>query len=585
MKSVLTLLLLASWVLISPLQIRIVKAENNIYIRTDGSVEGTDKIQRYGDMYIFTGDIEGSVVMERDGIVLDGGGYTLRGTGSGKGVDLSGIRKNVTVQNCNIKKFHAGIYIGGPYTGAYGEEGGNTIAGNNVTNNTYGIWLKNSPDNVFENNTLTDNEYNIVFNPTTRLFYTRQKIEASNSVNGKPVYYWVEEENRTVPLDAGYVALIDCKNTTVQNLNLSKNGDGLLLFRTTDSTIANNTLMSNKVGIQLSESSSNTILGNHLTKNGYGIQFLASPNNTLRNNRMCDNQQNLIVDFAGAFTQDIDSTNSVNGKPVYYWVEQKGKTVPLDAGYVALIKCTNITVHNLRLTDREWNGINLVSTTNSKITQNTIKNKEMGIYLRASSNNTISDNVIANNGRGISLNGVWPYPPNNNEIYRNIIRNNGRGIWIFNSPDNWIYDNNITNNGDGIYISPGEGSKNNTFYSNNFINNTAKAPGMWQIVGISHEVYTPPLPNAWDYDKKGNYWSDYTTRYPNATIINGSQWSVPYNISENNQDNYPLIEPVDTEASTKTPSFPVSWVLTVLVVTVIVTVVWWGYQRTVEEEL
>jgi parallel beta-helix repeat protein len=571
-KTALILFLILCFAVVSISKIEIVKAESTIYIRADGTVEGTDKIQRVGNVYSFTGNIDGSIVVDKDNIVVDGAGYTVQGTGTGKGIDLSGIRRNVTIQNFNIDNFHTGIYIGGPYTGAWGEEGGNTIVGNNIADNKYGIWLQNSPDNVFKNNTLADNEYNIVFDPTTGVFYSRQNIDASNTANGKPVYYWVEEQNQTIPLDAGYVALINCRQITVKDLKLSNNREGILLFQTTDSTIANNALINNKVGIQLDESSSNALLGNNVTRNGYGIQLVASPNNTLQNNKMFDNQQNFIVDSAGDFTQNIDITNSVNGKPIYYWIEKKDKTVPLDAGYVALIKCTNITVHNLNLTESEWNGIILVSTTNSKITQNIIKNKEMGIYLRASSNNTISKNVIANNEWGIRLNGIWSYPPNNNEIYQNSIKNNGIGILIVNSPSNWIYENNLTNNGDGIYIAHGEGSRNNTIYTNNFINNTAKAPGLWQVVVVpSHEVYTPPLPNAWDYDKKGNYWSDYVEMYPNATKIDASElWDTPYVISENNQDNYPLMEPVPV-----IPEFP-SWtpLLITLVAVVAVAVVY-----------
>ena len=45
-------------------EIAIVKADVVIYIRADGSVEGTDKIQREGTVYTFTGDIKGSIVFD-----------------------------------------------------------------------------------------------------------------------------------------------------------------------------------------------------------------------------------------------------------------------------------------------------------------------------------------------------------------------------------------------------------------------------------------------------------------------------------------------------------------------------------------
>jgi hypothetical protein len=58
-------------------------------------------------------------------------------------------------------------------------------------------------------------------------------------------------------------------------------------------------------------------------------------------------------------------------------------------------------------------------------------------------------------------------------------------------------------------------------------------------------VWVPPQRNVWDDSKEGNYWSDYVTRYPNATETDDSGiWDTPYVISENNQDEYPLMSPV-----------------------------------------
>ena len=54
---------------------------DRIYIKADGSVEGTDKIHRDGDVYTFTADIQGfePIIVERDSIVIDGAGYSVRG--------------------------------------------------------------------------------------------------------------------------------------------------------------------------------------------------------------------------------------------------------------------------------------------------------------------------------------------------------------------------------------------------------------------------------------------------------------------------------------------------------------------------
>lgn len=48
-------------------------------------------------------------------------------------------------------------------------------------------------------------------------------------------------------------------------------------------------------------------------------------------------------------THEIDTTNTLNGKPIYYLKNIHNKTIPLDAGQVYLINCTNINVSCLHL--------------------------------------------------------------------------------------------------------------------------------------------------------------------------------------------------------------------------------------------
>ena len=57
-------------------------------------------------------------------------------------------------------------------------------------------------------------------------------------------------------------------------------------------------------------------------------------------------------------------------------------------------------------------------------------------------------------------------------------------------------------------------------------------------------IVTPEALKTWDdgYPSGGNYWSDYEDKYPNAAELDGSKiWDTPYVISENDQDNYPLV--------------------------------------------
>jgi len=70
--------------------------------------------------------------------------------------------------------------------------------------------------------------------------------------------------------------------------------------------------------------------------------------------------------------------------------------VPFDAGYVALVNCTRITIKNLNLTNNVQ-GLLLASTTNSTIVENSVTDSCCGIYLYESTNNRFyHNNVIGN---------------------------------------------------------------------------------------------------------------------------------------------------------------------------------------------
>src|SRR3990170_1003978 len=95
--SALILLIVLCSALVLFTEICVVFAGETVYIRADGSVEGTDKIQRDGNVYTLTGDISDPLVVERDNIVVDGAGHVLEGTGAGRGIFLEG-RSNITIK-------------------------------------------------------------------------------------------------------------------------------------------------------------------------------------------------------------------------------------------------------------------------------------------------------------------------------------------------------------------------------------------------------------------------------------------------------------------------------------------------------
>jgi len=317
-----------------------------------------------------------------------------------------------------------------------------------------------------------------------------------------------------------------------------------------------------------------TVVGNTLMNNREGL-YIFEGNNFLRNNTMKNNEFNfghisktmgwIEGYFFNFFNNDVDVSNTINGKPIYYWINEHDKEIPLDAAYVELVNCTNILVHDLNLSHNEV-GLVLVNSKNCIVENLSIKyNYYWGMVLCCgSSNNIVRKNIFALNSCGILVNDNTRenmifdnnIMENNwgielmftNCTYNNIFRNNitaNREAGIFlerGAHDNSIYGNNISNNGCGLFLME---SSNNSILHNNFVNNK----GHVHDYSWDEPLRTPSI-NCWDdgYPSGGNYWSDYTDvdlcygSYQNQTGSDGI-WDHPFIISENNTDRYPLVNP------------------------------------------
>lgn len=479
--------------------IQLVGASGTIYIRPNGDVDPpTAPILRNGNLYQITSDINGSIVIERDNVVLDGNNKSLYGGAQNLiGVDLAN-RKNVTITRLCIKNF------------------------------SFGIWLSQSHNNTLFGNILIGNDYGI-------------RLSESNY------------------------------NNITANIVTNSKLHGLLAG-----------------AVFLWKSNYNTLVDNKIMDNQRGLIIWFGMGNTLKRNLMVNNTYSFKIDgrCLSEYINDVDHSNTINGKPIYYWINRHNETVSLDAGAVIIINSTNITVENLTITNNV-EGIKLAYTQNSQIRNVTVTNNEIGVVLQYSHYNTVTkvnasnnalcgiyldrsnfnlvinntainnvglgvviysggiyfedtlgnvfmNNLLANNTQGIGGDESWQIRIIGNDI----IGNHPRGIMLGQLVDSTIAQNNIMDNKVGIWIfqySPAE----NKIYHNNFINNSR------QIV-----MYLMQGSFKWndDYPFGGNYWSDYNGTdlfsglYQNETGMDG-MGDAPYIIDEDNQDCYPLMNP------------------------------------------
>ncbi|MDH5788654.1 MAG: right-handed parallel beta-helix repeat-containing protein, partial [Candidatus Bathyarchaeota archaeon] len=195
---------------------------------------------------------------------------------------------------------------------------------------------------------------------------------------------------------------VEVSRFTVQNGG-SSTDSGIALNNSYSSTINENIIISNNgYGINILSSNNTNIFDNALSSNYYGIYLNHSTNAILRNNVMTCNKYNFGIfgESLSDFTHDIDTTNTVDGKPIYYWINQQNETVPSNAGYIAIVNSANIAVRGLKLT-KNGQGVLLAFTADSLIERVNTTNNEYGIYMFQSYRDRIVGSEVSNNTVGI----------------------------------------------------------------------------------------------------------------------------------------------------------------------------------------
>ena len=288
---------------------------------------------RAGTYYVDSVDVSKSVMLlgeNKETTIIDGAGnyvlyptvdnvtisgFTVRGGGWGIAI---GTSNNLISDNIVVGGFMGGImidsgtgnvvasneiaYTANTWSALFIEwASGNTLVGNILHDNKpNGIWLLLSPNNTLTGNVVTNQNFgwlwgsgiylidsggctlrnNILTGNAMNFGVTQsylQDVDTSNLVDGKPIVYLVNASNLTVRADAGYVAAVDCKNITIQNLGLKNNRQGIVLYETDNTTIVGNTIENNWEGIFTVEGSSGLrVFHNNFVGNAYSCPMRVS---------------------------------------------------------------------------------------------------------------------------------------------------------------------------------------------------------------------------------------------------------------------------------------------------------------------
>lgn len=248
---------------------------------------------------------------------------------------------------------------------------------------------------------------------------------------------------------------------------------GIKLRNTTNGIlITNNCSFNRYCGIYLEESNNNTIKENFAYQEGGNRLYLDHNssnnniiNNTLYNNRMIisginnylsdnkiyENGITLSGNVTECASHIINTSNKVNGKPIYYYANEIGLE-PINftgAGQVILVNTSKSLISNLEIFNGST-GISLYYSYDNDIQKNNFSYNRYGISLYNSYNNIITENNLNNNFMGL----YFFLNCDNNTIAMNNLTKNYYGLYLTECDNNTILRNNISNNDPyGIYCS------------------------------------------------------------------------------------------------------------------------------------
>lgn len=276
-----------------------------VYIRSDGSVDpSTATLQRVGDTYTFTNNINNTIEVQRSNIVLDGNGFALTKptvntedlmmpVGWLPGVHVVGIN-NVTITNIAFEYCVTGVTVE--------NSSGITISQNTIREAKGGIVVLSSSDiNIMGNNITLSNQS----------FATGINFLPSNPEASSP-YHIKIEGNRIV----GNSIEVPASPPQPQQYGI---WGGF-----SDSQMIGNDLTKIK-GIALYYTGSNNLIeGNNFQGSYEGILFTGSSelsvNSTIYGNNFNHNSQNAVVPFIRNPPSNFWDNDTVGN----YWSDYNG---------------------------------------------------------------------------------------------------------------------------------------------------------------------------------------------------------------------------------------------------------------------
>jgi parallel beta-helix repeat protein len=432
---------------------------------------------------------------DRDNTVIDGGGFESV-------VNMTANWANITqfsiVNSGQVRQTDAGI------RGYYASNC--TISNNTISNNTMGIGLYQSRDIFIEGNSVQSNEIGVFLEESDFVSLT-QNILTNNdlgvflissnyaildgnsfNLNYNGIEAWLSDraflQNNTMSstLDWG-IALWASNHSVIHKNQIYGSGDFAIdLSDSSYSNVSENSLIDNLQGIRIGYSDTNILSRNNISNSGYGIRFDGSDGNVVVANDFHNNSMSIILssstnhiflnnsmtvtglDIGGGLLENwnthmLDTSNTVDGKPIIYFKNVTGGTIPSDIAQVVIANSSQVILEDQSIDSRNTYGVAVAFSSDSQIRNITFATSDtmMGVFLVSSENTTISDSDIlvghtiearysnytsVDNNRFLASSGYSPFYRCNSVAFTNNVFTTGSSTLSMASINNLTIANN-----------------------------------------------------------------------------------------------------------------------------------------------
>jgi hypothetical protein len=263
----------------------------------------------------------------------------------------------------------------------------------NTIGNT-GLEIGYSCNNTLRNNTLKNCTLWVHCNSPSQVYHD---IDTSNTINGKPIYYLIDENNYRIDetYEIGYLGLVSCTNVTVENIN----SQGIFIG-----------------------SSSNIQIQNCTVHHAESISVFSSQQINISYCSITSSSTGISVTFFSSYIS-ISNCTIIGG--------EDGISVDL--------YCENVSISRCIIASCQIAGVSVGGKNNTVENVSVSQSKNFGIWI-GGSNIQVSTCYLLNNSIGLF---VWG---NNNVLNNNDIVHNTYGIFCLSGSDNYIHHNNFIYN-------------------------------------------------------------------------------------------------------------------------------------------